>query len=96
MIIVSSDSHAGMPKELWPEYLPEKFHELLPGLRKDNEIYPAAIALLQAKFGLRGHPEHEDVHSTGWHGLHDAVLRMADMDREGVAAELIYLSLIHI
>ena len=66
LIIVSSDSHAGMPKELWPEYLPEKFHELLPGLRKDNEIYPAAIALLQAKFGLRGHPEHEDVHSTGW------------------------------
>jgi predicted TIM-barrel fold metal-dependent hydrolase len=91
LIIVSSDSHAGMPKELWPEYLPEKFHELLPGLRKDNEIYPAAIALLQAKFGLRGHPEHEEVHSNGWHGLHDAVLRMADMDREGVAAELIYL-----
>src|SRR4051812_14329675 len=91
VIIVSSDSHAGMPKELWREYLPKQFHDLLPGLTRDNQIYPEAIALLQAKFGLQGHPEHQDAHSTGWHGLHDPVLRLADMDREGVAAELVYL-----
>ena len=91
VIIVSSDSHAGMPKEKWTEYLPERFHRLLPSLHRDNEIYPAAIELLQAKFGLDGHPEHLDAHTTGWHGLHDPVLRMADMDREGVAAELVYL-----
>jgi predicted TIM-barrel fold metal-dependent hydrolase len=91
LIIVSSDSHAGMPKEKWPEYLPERFHDLLPTLHRDNEIYPEAIALLQAKFGLQGHPEHQEAHTTGWHGLHDPVLRMADMDREGVAAELVYL-----
>jgi predicted TIM-barrel fold metal-dependent hydrolase len=91
VIIVSADSHAGMPKELWPEYLPDEYHDLLPGLREDNVIYPTAIALQTAKLGISGHPEHEEAHAEGWHGLHDAVLRLADMDREGVAAELIYL-----
>ena len=93
VIVVSSDSHAGMPKELWTEYLDSRFHDLLPGLRKDNEIYPLAISLLGSKHQFDVYPEHEEIHRTGWHGLHDPVLRMADMDREGVAAEL---SLIHI
>jgi predicted TIM-barrel fold metal-dependent hydrolase len=91
MIVVSSDSHAGVPKELWSEYLDPKFHELLPQLRQDNETYPTAIFLLAAKGGsTTSLPEVQEAHSTGWHGLHDPVLRMADMDREGVAAELIY------
>ena len=91
VIVVSSDSHAGMPKEMWTEYLESRFHDLLPGLREDNEIYPLAIALLGSKHQFDVYPEHEEIHRTGWHGLHDPVLRMADMDREGVAAELIYL-----
>jgi predicted TIM-barrel fold metal-dependent hydrolase len=91
VIIVSSDSHAGMPKELWAEYLDTRFHDLLPSLSRDNEIYPMAIALLGAKHGLSTLPEHKEAHTTGWHGLHDAVLRMADMDREGITAEMVYL-----
>jgi predicted TIM-barrel fold metal-dependent hydrolase len=91
VIIVSSDSHAGIPKELWREYLDPQFHDLLPALHRDNELYPLAIALLGSKHRLEGHPEHEEAHRDGWHGLHDAVLRMADMDREGITAELIYL-----
>jgi predicted TIM-barrel fold metal-dependent hydrolase len=91
MIIVSSDSHAGIPKELWPEYLDQQFHELIPRLHADNEIYPTAIFLLGAKRGSTTMlPDLREAHQTGWHGLHDAVLRLADMDREGVAAELIY------
>ena len=38
LIIVSGDSHAGMPNELWPEYLDKRFHDLLPQLREDNII----------------------------------------------------------
>ena len=91
VIIVSGDSHAGMPTELWTEYLPTQYHHLLPSLREDNVIYPTAVALQTKKVGLEGHPEHLEAHSNGWHGLHDPVLRMADMDREGIAAELIYL-----
>jgi predicted TIM-barrel fold metal-dependent hydrolase len=91
MIVVSSDSHAGVPKELWPEYLDTRFHDLIPRLHEDNEIYPTAIFLLGAKRqGPSMLPELQVAHQTGWHGLHDPVLRLADMDREGVAAELIY------
>ena len=90
LIVVSSDSHAGVPKELWSHYLPERYHELLPQLRRDNEIYPQAIYLLGAKTGSSSLPEHQEAHRDDWHGLHDPVLRLADMDREGVTAELIY------
>jgi hypothetical protein len=91
MLIVSSDSHAGMPNELWTQYLDPRFHELIPRLREDNEIYPTAIFLLGAKRGATTMlPELHEAHRAGWHGLHDPVLRLADMDREGVAAELIY------
>jgi predicted TIM-barrel fold metal-dependent hydrolase len=91
VIIVSGDSHAGIPHEQWTEYLPAQYHELLPSLREDNVVYPMAMSLQSARAGLSGHPEHLEAHATGWHGLHDPVLRLADMDREGIAAELIYL-----
>jgi predicted TIM-barrel fold metal-dependent hydrolase len=91
LIIVSSDSHAGIPKDLWPEYLDSRYHDLIPRLHEDNAIYPVAVALLGAKkTTFAPYPEHQEVHRTGWHGLHDPVLRMADMDREGVAAEFVY------
>jgi predicted TIM-barrel fold metal-dependent hydrolase len=91
MLIVSSDSHAGIPNELWAQYLDPRFHDLIPRLREDNEIYPTAIFLLGAKRGATTMlPELQEAHRSGWHGLHDPVLRLADMDREGVAAELIF------
>ena len=91
LIFVSSDSHAGIPKELWSHYLDPRFHGLIPQLHEDNAIYPVATALLGAKKTTGAPlPEHREVHMTGWHGLHDPVLRMADMDREGVAAEFVY------
>jgi hypothetical protein len=49
LIVVSSDSHAGIPKELWTEYLDPRFHDLLPSLHEDNVIYPTAVALLGAR-----------------------------------------------
>ena len=91
VVIVSCDSHAGVPKNLWTEYLPKQYHELLPKLREDTEIYQSAIYLLGAGKGTPAFPEHEQAHREDWHGLHDAVLRLADMDREGIAAEVIYL-----
>lgn len=90
VIIVSSDSHAGVPNELWPEYLEPEYHDLLPKLREDNEVYPRAIHVLSAQRATKGLPEVLEAHRTAWHGLHDPVLRLADMDREGVTAELIY------
>jgi predicted TIM-barrel fold metal-dependent hydrolase len=91
LIIVSSDGHAGIPKELWPEYLDPAYHDLIPSLHEDNAIYPVSVALLGArKEATAPFEEHREVHTDGWHGLHDPVLRMADMDREGVAAEFVF------
>jgi predicted TIM-barrel fold metal-dependent hydrolase len=99
VIIVSCDSHAGVPKELWPEYLPERFHHLLPQLHQDNDqIYPHAIYCIgvkaaggsQTEVG-QAELEHLEAQRENWEGLYDATIRLADMDREGIAAELIYL-----
>ena len=91
VIFISSDSHAGIPKELWPQYLDPRYHDLIPKLHEDNAIYPVATALLGAKkTASTALPEHREIHATGWHGLHDPVLRLADMDREGVAAEFVF------
>jgi predicted TIM-barrel fold metal-dependent hydrolase len=89
-IFVSSDSHAGVPKDLWSEYLDSRYHDLLPRLREDNQIYPSAIFVIGAKRRATELSEVAEAHRSGFHGLHDANLRLADMDREGVAAELIY------
>lgn len=90
LIVVSSDSHAGMPHELWPQYLDPRFHELLPSLRHDSYIQPTAAYLLAAKSGAKSNPAFQQVHVDGFQGLFDPVLRLADMDREGVTAELVY------
>jgi predicted TIM-barrel fold metal-dependent hydrolase len=90
LIIVSSDSHAGIPTELWPHYLEKRYHDLIPRLHEDHEIYRTAIYLLGVKTGSSGLPEHREAHQVDYHGLHDAVLRLADMDREGITAELIF------
>ena len=49
--IVSTDGHAVLPAELWPEYLEPRFHEHLPALRADDEInrrsmYPLNDAMM--------------------------------------------------
>jgi predicted TIM-barrel fold metal-dependent hydrolase len=90
VIIVSCDGHGGVPKDRWEEYLPARFHEYLPQLRSDNVKYPMAVYLLTARQGMEGLDEHEAAHRDDWHGLYDPVLRLADMDSEGIAAELIY------
>ena len=76
---------------MWTEYLPKEFHDLLPSLRNDSDVYSTSIALLTAGKGISSFDGHAKAHREDWHGLYDPVLRMADMDREGVSAELIYL-----
>ena len=36
LIVVSGDSHAVPPPEVWPEYLEAQYHDYLPGMREDN------------------------------------------------------------
>jgi predicted TIM-barrel fold metal-dependent hydrolase len=90
LIVVSSDSHAQMPPELWPTYLDERYHELLPRLYEENEIYPRAMWLLTA--GVLTRPDVEFEHREGgYRGVRDAPVRLEQMDRDGIAAELVYI-----
>jgi len=94
LIVVSVDSHAQMPPETWPQYLEKRYHENLPGLNAENEAYTSVMnRLLQRDFG----PENLEfvdpdrvMRSGGVNGLWDADVRLAQMDREGIAAEFVY------
>ena len=90
--MVSGDSHASQPPELWAEYVDERYHDLLPGLYEDNERFKKLFALF-AEFS----PEALAVMDPdgvwaagGYEGAWDLDRRLAEMDREGVAAELVY------
>jgi predicted TIM-barrel fold metal-dependent hydrolase len=92
LIVVSGDSHAVPPPEVWPEYIEAKYHEYLPGLREDNVRYRQLLGLF-ADFS----PQTLEVIDTegvwksgGYLGCWDAQRRLAEMDREGVAAEMVY------
>jgi predicted TIM-barrel fold metal-dependent hydrolase len=92
LIVVSGDSHATPPVEIWPEYVEAKYHDLLPGIYEDNERYILLFGLF-ADFP-REVLEVIDAEgawsSGGYLGAWDANRRLAEMDREGIAAELVY------
>jgi predicted TIM-barrel fold metal-dependent hydrolase len=92
LIVVSGDSHATPQPELWPEYLEADYHYLLPEIHADNERYKQLLGMF-ANFP----PELLEVIDTegawasgGYLGAWDPDRRLAEMDREGIAAELVY------
>src|SRR4029078_7438637 len=87
---------AQAPPDAWARYLDPEFHEYLPALRDDNDVYthvmgtmsypmswsPDALAL-SARDGAQA--------GGGFNGIWDAEVRLREMDREGIAAEFVYL-----
>ncbi|TMK65546.1 MAG: amidohydrolase [Actinobacteria bacterium] len=94
VIIVSADGHASMPSKLWPEYLEREYHELLPRLTAENELSTRAMTLLNdmsLPLEARAVFDTEGVYAAGgWAGLWDVEVRVAEMDREGTAAEFVF------
>jgi predicted TIM-barrel fold metal-dependent hydrolase len=94
-IVVSADGHASVPPELWPEYLEKEYHHLLPGLLDENEKYGRAMWPLN---NMNIGPEQQKVFDPDgffypqrrWSGMWDLEVRLEELDREGVAAELVY------
>jgi predicted TIM-barrel fold metal-dependent hydrolase len=91
--IVSVDGHAVMPAERWPEYLEKRFHDYLPALRAENEInrramFPLNDMLLTPALDL--FDTEGAYRAEGWRGAWDTGVRLAEMDREGIAAEVVY------
>jgi len=92
LILVSGDSHAVPPPETWPEYIEPQYHSLLPAMREDDARYRQLLGLF-ADFS----PDVLEVIDAegvwaggGYLGCWDRDVRLAQMDREGVAAEFVY------
>ena len=93
LIVVSGDSHATVPPEAWPDYIETEYRDHLPEMHEDNARYRELLGGF-AEFS----PEILEVIDTdgvwaagGYSGAWDGDRRLAEMDREGVAAEMVYL-----
>jgi predicted TIM-barrel fold metal-dependent hydrolase len=94
VVIVSADGHAVLPPELWTEYLEQEHHAHLPALRRDSDLFTGSMSLLS---NITLAPELDSVFDTEgvyraeqWRGVFDPTIRLQEMDREGVAAEMVF------
>jgi predicted TIM-barrel fold metal-dependent hydrolase len=92
LILVSGDSHATLHPDSYSEYIEPAYRDLLQGVHDDNATFVKLFGTF-ADFG----PEILEVidgdgvwASGGVAGAWDLERRLAEMDREGVAAELIF------
>ena len=91
--IVSADGHAVMPAELWPKYLEVRFHDQLPSFKHENEVNERAMFPLNDMMmvpALDVFDGDGQYRSGGWKGAWDCDVRLEQMDREGVAAEMVH------
>src|SRR6476619_4381486 len=94
LVMVSADSHASMPPELWDQYLEPEFHEHLPRLRHEHKVYTEVFWTYNNNLLNDAAVEvfdTQDAYKSGyWKGLWDRDIRLQEMDREGVAAEFVF------
>jgi predicted TIM-barrel fold metal-dependent hydrolase len=91
LIVVSGDSHATPPPEVWPHYVESAYHHLLPEVHEDNARYQAFNVFTSY---TPEQLEYVDLDgawaSGGYTGAWDVDRRIAEMDRDGIAAELVF------
>jgi predicted TIM-barrel fold metal-dependent hydrolase len=93
LVVVSLDSHAQVPTEAWPGYLEPEFHDHLPQAREDDRRHAGVMGdfILGAMLPDPSVFDHDGVFAGGGvRGMYELDTRLAQMDREGVAAELVY------
>ncbi|SFF82724.1 Amidohydrolase [Novosphingobium sp. CF614] len=93
LVIASADSHAGMPPELWAEYLEPKYHKYLARLRDEHRLFGDTMQMLcdlRTPDAARPIFDRDGCFERGHLGLWDLDVRLAQMDREGIAAELVF------
>jgi hypothetical protein len=80
-----------MPSELWTEYFEKRFHEHLPQIQYESDLYSGSVVPL-SKMSME-RPEIAEDHfspTCGYRGVYDRGVRLEQMDREGIAAEFVY------
>jgi hypothetical protein len=91
--IISLDGHAQPSPEIWPEYLEKRYHEFLPGLVEENNWFSGIMRGFLDRTHHASKLEIFDadnaIKNGGTNGLWSRDIRLAEMDREGIAAEVI-------
>jgi len=104
--VISADSHIVEPPNCYPDYISPKFRDRAPHVMRDPNSNHGDVYVLPGIEGvlpiglvaaagidpkeLRQHGRaFSDMHPGGW----DPVARLADQDRDGVSAEMIYPSI---
>jgi predicted TIM-barrel fold metal-dependent hydrolase len=94
LTIVSLDGHAQMPPDAWPEYLDKRYHENLPAINEENKLFQVIMKHFTDRTHDASNLEVFDldhaIRNGGFKGLWDRDVRIAEMDREGIAAEFIH------
>ena len=93
--MASSDSHATMRQESWPDYLESKYHDQLPRLTEENRVYTSSMGMISVMMresdeALAAYDIDGAFAAGGTQGLWDVDVRLREMDREGIAAEIVY------
>ena len=89
--MISSDGHASAPPETFRPYLEQRHREHLDELTRENERFTAAALAIHTFSAEELEIVDEDgaIASDGRHGAWDLDIRLREMDREGIAAELV-------
>jgi predicted TIM-barrel fold metal-dependent hydrolase len=94
LTIVSLDGHAQPPPDVWPKYLAKKYHEHLPAINEENRLFQTIMKHFTDRTHDASNLEVFDldraIRNGGFKGLWDRDIRIAEMDREGIAAEFIH------
>ena len=88
-IVISADSHAGLPTELYRDYLERKYHPQFDEFLASRATVAEEIHRMgtsSAEFAKTWFAENEEGLEGGW----DAARRNKEMDADGITAEVIY------
>ena len=90
-LVISSDTHAGPPSEAYRDYVDPQYRD---GVRRGSR-HQAGPALHHPRGGLRGAGEvpqewEEETGDGGKLASYDPTVRDAELDKEGIAGEVIF------
>ena len=88
-VIVSADSHAGLPTEEYRPYLESRFHGEFDGFLAERHAQLEAITRLGVRnedYAKRWFEEHEEALRGGW----EATRRDQELDGDGVSGEVVF------
>jgi predicted TIM-barrel fold metal-dependent hydrolase len=90
VLLVSADSHITMPEDAVEEYLEPQYRPYLDSYRKDREDYRTKLAFLLFTEEALEVLDTEGLIRSGGDIPWDLERRLVEMDREGIAAEMLF------